>query len=85
MIRTVRRGIDSVKELEKVECKEVFCEEERWLGVCSFFIGSDYFPSGFDFEWDNVYPGVALELLLLVNLGFAGGTNKVVGGSFSNF
>ncbi|TDZ14074.1 hypothetical protein Cob_v013012 [Colletotrichum orbiculare MAFF 240422] len=89
MMRAVRRGIDSVEELERVEREEAEAEQRRLEEARPPSAGSDRLSSDFIGDWDTVYPDVALSPSLLAEFGLLGpapasgerGTSEAVVGS----
>lgn len=69
MMRAVRRGIDSVEELERVEKEEAEAEQRRQEEARPHSADFHHFPSEFVGDWDTVYPDVALSPSLLAELG----------------
>jgi hypothetical protein len=79
MMRAVRRGIDSVEELERVEREEAEREEARKnSGRPS---SAEPLPDDFIVDWDAVYSEVPLSPSLLAEFGVLGGTSQVSSGS----
>ncbi|KAK1837801.1 hypothetical protein CCHR01_19575 [Colletotrichum chrysophilum] len=69
MMRAVRRGIDSVEELERVEREEAEAEQRRREEARPSSAGSNHLPVDFVGDWDTVCPDVALSPSLLAEFG----------------
>ena len=74
MMRAVRRGIDSVEELDRIEREEA-AEEERRRATEVVPTSSDIPTSSDDFMngWDGTFPEVDLDPSVLAQFGFADG------------
>ncbi|KAK2731616.1 hypothetical protein CKAH01_19058 [Colletotrichum kahawae] len=69
MMRAVRRGIDSVEELERVEREEAEAEQHQREEARPPSASSCYLPADFVGDWDTVYPNMALSPSLLAEFG----------------
>lgn len=74
MMRAVRRGIDSVEELERVEREEAQKEEERVKEARPASACSQPLGDSFEKDWDDLYGHVPLDPSLIATFGFVAGS-----------
>ncbi|ORY67543.1 uncharacterized protein BCR38DRAFT_510657 [Pseudomassariella vexata] len=84
MMRAVRRGIDSVEELERVDRAEAEALSARRAVGDPSPVVTPSFPEDFEFEWNDVYPDVSLTPGLLAEFGVIGGTSQAPSGNAPN-
>jgi hypothetical protein len=74
MIYAVRRSINNVKELERIEHEEAEAEAARLFSIRPSSANSNSLFEGFVSDWDKLYNHVSLDPFILVDFGFVGET-----------
>jgi hypothetical protein len=69
MIRTVRRSISSVEELERVEKEEAEYETAHIIENRPPSSDSNLLDEAFIDDWNSLYPGVVLNPSIMVDFG----------------
>jgi hypothetical protein len=77
MMHTVRRGISSVEELERVEKEEAEREAVHAVENRPPSSDSNHLNETFIDDWNSLYPGVVLDPLIMVDFRLIDETHQI--------